>query len=174
MDEIEIWKDVPGYEGIYQASTFGNIKSLRRNKVLNNYKPEVYYQKTLCKNGNRKMFRVHQIIAMTFLGFIPNKHISIIDHKDDNKLNNRLSNLQIVTSRENNNKRIRFEHKSKEHGVSWESETNKWRVRIVINKVRIHIGRFYSEIEASNMYKKALNNIHLFDGDKKKFKDLIV
>lgn len=63
----EIWKDIPNYEGLYQASSNGNIKSLYRNKIL---KYEIskngYCQVMLCKNKKQKLLYVHRLVAMTY------------------------------------------------------------------------------------------------------------
>ena len=84
----EIWKDIEGYEGKYQVSNLGNIKSLnyrghggvkllRQDIVYNGYKGV-----NLFKNGKRKHYRVHRLVAMTF---IPNpKNLPMVNHKDEN------------------------------------------------------------------------------------------
>ena len=64
----EIWKDIPNYEGLYQASNLGRIKSLKRNKILNQIKSsDTYLQVFLCKNNKVKGYQVHRLIAKTFL-----------------------------------------------------------------------------------------------------------
>lgn len=102
----EIWKDIPGYEGLYQASNCGNIRSLnwgRRNIVRNLYlKPhnKGYLQVELAKDGSKKMTTVHRLVAMTF---IPNpNNLPIINHKDENKHNNNVNNLEWCTFSYNN------------------------------------------------------------------------
>ena len=96
--EIEIWKDVPGYEGMYQCSTSGRVKSLSRFKknhskkqyiperILALNKSDDYYVITLSNNLVKKTFRVHQLVAITFLNHKPNGHKTEIDHIDNNKL----------------------------------------------------------------------------------------
>ena len=113
MDEI--WKDVPYYEGIYQASTRGRIRSLDRVSQRDNYylhdinlagrvfKPTVhesgYVRTPLRKNGVTKFFYVHNIIAATFLGVrTPNTDV---DHIDHNRQNNNISNLRYLSIKEN-------------------------------------------------------------------------
>lgn len=97
----EIWKDIPGYEGLYQASNRGNIRSLnwrKMNIVRNLYlKPhnKGYFQVELSKDGVKKMITVHRLVAMTF---IPNPdNLPAINHKDENKSNNNVSNLEWCT-----------------------------------------------------------------------------
>jgi|WetSurSiteA1Bulk_404760.scaffolds.fasta_scaffold158383_2 hypothetical protein len=97
----EIWKDVPGFEGQYRASTLGRIKSLKRKRVP--------CDKILCENStnksylmvslNRKGTAVHRIIANTFLDNPEN--LPIVDHKDGNIKNNAPSNLAWKTISQN-------------------------------------------------------------------------
>lgn len=102
----EIWKDIKGYEGLYQVSTFGRIKRIRfinnvtnklQNKLLsmNKYDNLGYRTICLCKNGETKYKRVHRIVAETF---IPNsQNLPCINHKDGNKKNNNVENLEWCT-----------------------------------------------------------------------------
>lgn len=107
----EIWKDVPGYDGLYKASNTGNIKSLnyrmsKKEKILN---PSVsgngYKLVTLSKDGKSKAYSVHQVIAMTFLNHIPNGFERVINHINFIKTDNRVENLEIISFMENANKR---------------------------------------------------------------------
>lgn len=99
----EIWKDIPGYEGKYQASTYGRIKSLNykrsgKEKILKTFINNSGY---LILNLNNKTWLVHRLTALTF---IENpKNYSIINHKDENKLNNKVENLEWTTSKYNAN-----------------------------------------------------------------------
>lgn len=88
----EIWKEIPGYEGKYQASNYGEIRSLNYmrtgtvkilKKVIDRYG---YFQTVLCKNGIAKTLTVHRLIAMAFLSN-PNK-LPQVNHKDENRQNN--------------------------------------------------------------------------------------
>lgn len=108
----EIWKDIPGYEGIYQASNFGRIRSLDRVVLNRNIKNHVkgrvrvaspdqdgYLGLTLSKNGIHKSFHVHRLVAITF---IPNPENKLeVNHIDLNKQNNRVDNLEWCTRLEN-------------------------------------------------------------------------
>jgi hypothetical protein len=169
--EKEIWKDIPGYEGLYQASNLGNLKSLeriiphsylncmvtRKEKILN-YKNDLrdYYDVNLTVNGKRKKFKVHQLIAMAFLNHKPDGHKYVVDHIDNNRLNNNISNIQVITHRENSSKDRR--KTSKYTGVCLPKKGNKWVASININKKRFHLGYFIDELEASTAYQKALKN----------------
>ena len=101
----EIWKDIPGYEGHYQASNFGKIRSFKRNKVriLKSCRDVLwgYYRVTLCLNSVRKIARVHRLVWSAFNGPIPEG--LEINHKDEDKANNALLNLELVTPSQNVN-----------------------------------------------------------------------
>ena len=101
MNHDIIWKDIKGYEGIYEISNHGVIKNKKTNKVKKQYIDCVgYYVVSLCKNNISKPKRVHCIIAETF---IPNPlNLPCINHKDENKLNNNIENLEWCTKGYNN------------------------------------------------------------------------
>ncbi|MFV0241462.1 MAG: NUMOD4 motif-containing HNH endonuclease [Lacrimispora sphenoides] len=106
---MEIWKDVPGYEGFYQASNFGRLRSLDRvsangkkltGKLLEkNQERSGYIVDILCKNKQKKTTRLHRIIALTFLENLENK--PEVNHLNGDKTDNRVSNLEWATHREN-------------------------------------------------------------------------
>lgn len=110
---MEIWKDVPGFEGCYQASDLGRIKSLKRIVISKRGvampKPELirkgsitkqkYIEMRLSKNGVKKNYKVHRLILSAFC---PNNDPSLeCNHKDGNKQNNKLENLEWVTPSQN-------------------------------------------------------------------------
>ena len=97
----EIWKDIQGYENIYQISTFGRVKSLRKNKIMSLNKRNGYYQICLRKNGKRKNRQVHRLVAEAFISNPLNK--KIVNHKDYDPLNNNFKNLEWCTQKENVN-----------------------------------------------------------------------
>ena len=106
---MEKWKDIAGYEGRYQASDLGNIKSLISNKIL---KPRIdkngYFKVILYTgNGDKKEFRLHRLIAETF---IPNpENFPQVNHINEDKTNNAVDNLEWCTSLQNNNHGTRNE-----------------------------------------------------------------
>lgn len=157
----EEYKDVPEYEGHYQISNKGNVKSLKRNseRVLSPSidKTKGYYRVNLYKNKKRKSLYIHQLVAMAFLQHIPSGHELIVDHIDNNKTNNRLDNLQIISSRENSSKdRWRYNPSSYYTGVSYSYGKNKWESRISVNGSSFHLGYFINEFMAHLEYRKAL------------------
>ena len=104
----EIWKDVNGYEGLYKINNFGYIKSLKdcnyisREKILKFSKNDRgYLSVRLYKNTKWKIFRVNRLVAINFL---PNpKNKPQVNHKDGNKQNNNVNNLEWCTHSENQN-----------------------------------------------------------------------
>ena len=94
----EIWKDIEGFEGKYQVSNLGNVKSLNYNgtKFARNLRPKKnmngYLWVDLWENGVPNHFLIHRIVAMTFIDN-PNNY-PIINHKDENPLNNTVDNLE--------------------------------------------------------------------------------
>ena len=109
---MQEWKDVAGYEGVYQVSSFGNVRSRTKSrlyfrKLRPSFLGKGYLGVTLYKNGKRKKRYVHRLVAETF---IPNPlNLSDVNHKDRVKTNNTISNLEWKTSQENTlyNKKIK-------------------------------------------------------------------
>lgn len=154
---MEIFKKIEGYED-YQVSNLGNIKSFNfgKEKIL---KPQLhikgYYQILFYKNKKAKMFKIHQLVAIAFLNHKPSGMDLVVNHKDFNKLNNNVENLEIVTQRENTNLK-HLKSSSKYTGVSWFKRDNKWQASIHINGKSKHLGLFTSELDASEAYQKEL------------------
>lgn len=95
----EIWKDVLGFEGIYKVSSLGNIKNIKRKRLLGKHLNTGGYQHAvLSKQGKRTYCRVHRLIAQTFLGHSNGLHVN---HKNGIKTDNRVENLEWITPKEN-------------------------------------------------------------------------
>jgi hypothetical protein len=158
---IEEWKDVIGYEGLYQISNLGKIKSLKYNRskllkgAVNN---SGYKQVNLCKDNVVKSFKIHQLVATHFLNHIVNGYENVINHIDFDRLNNSVTNLEIVTPRENTNKK-HLQTSSNSTGVSWHKEKSKWISQIYYNGKLRFLGYFKTETEASNAYQNELLTI---------------
>lgn len=96
----EIWKDIPGYEGLYQVSNLGRVKSLITGKKLKELNAATgYLQAVLYKNRIPKRFLIHRLVAETFIKN-PNKKPTV-NHKNGVKHDNRLKNLEWATYKEN-------------------------------------------------------------------------
>lgn len=95
-------KDIPGYEGLYAATSDGQIWSYKRKIFLRPTMRKGYWAVSLRKDGKGKTYYIHRLVG---LAFIPNpQNLETIDHIDGNKLNNDVSNLQWL-SRTNNIKK---------------------------------------------------------------------
>lgn len=118
----ERWYGVKGYEGLYQYSNFGNVKTVERivqfgkqkrivkERILNQCTNRGYKQVILSKNGVEKTLKVHRIVAE---GLIPNPdNKPEVDHKDTHRDNNCVWNLRWVTKKENSNNPISKQHNS--------------------------------------------------------------
>jgi hypothetical protein len=166
---MEIWKTIKGYEGVYEVSNYGRIKSLERN-VNNKFntisklkekflKPNIanqYLGVILSNKGEKKYISVHKLVALNFIKEF--KFPFVVNHKDFNKLNNNLTNLEVVTSRENTNKK-HIKSSSIYTGVSWDKSKNKFVSQINIKGKIYKIGTFKNEIDAHFAYQNKLNKI---------------
>lgn len=129
---MEEWKSIPGYEGLYEISSYGRVKSLDRyvkvksksyrlqkGKMLSPIKNKYgYLQVFLCCNGKYKIISVHRLVALTF---IPNPdNLPMINHKDEVKTNNSVDNLEWCTEKYNSNYKGVLKRRSqrmKENGI---------------------------------------------------------
>lgn len=124
----EIWKDIDGYDGLYKVSNLGRIISCHRAKTkllsLTNKNEKGYLKLTLCKNGKQKTYKVHRLVANAFL---QNKNgCNELNHKDGNKLNNCVDNLEWITHKEN----IRHSYRTGLHNIE--------KMRLVAENMRKH------------------------------------
>jgi len=167
----EVWKDIPGFECFYQISNKGRVKSLPRERKHNLWgsifydRERVmrqrlgnhgYYSAMLTKNGIKKTFQTHRLIAEAF---IPNpKKLPAVNHKNGIKHDNLLDNLEWVSTRENVSHYYQNNHKSSRYiGVSWNKERRKWTATICINGDQKYLGLFIKEKDAYRAYINTLN-----------------
>lgn len=173
-DKNEIWKDIPEYEELYQVSNLGRIRSLPKEwiagkgathkhngKILKLCQDKSGYLVTkFTKNLTSKTIKVHQIVAIAFLGHKPNKYEMVIDHKNDIKTDNRVENLQIVTQRFNACK-TQGKYASKYKGVCYDKRFNSWYARYKLNGKQKYIGNFKNEYDAHLAYQNTLKQYNL-------------
>ena len=169
---VEIWKDIKDYEGLYKVSNLGKIKSVSRWRG-NRYKGYIqkerilkgaenkwgYVVVNLYKYKSPQSKTIHQLVAMSFLNHTPCGFKLVVNHVNFDKTDNRVENLEIVTNRENSNKK-HLPSSSKYVGVSWNKNAKKWMAMISINNKNKNLGYFISEDSASNAYKNTLKNIN--------------
>ena len=102
----EVWKPIPGYEGLYEISNIGSLKSYAPHP---RYKPgriiksvmddKGYIQYSLCKAGVKRLYKIHQLVMLAFVG--PQQKGIYVNHKNGIRHDNRLENLEYVTPSEN-------------------------------------------------------------------------
>jgi hypothetical protein len=168
----EIWKDIPGYEGLYQVSNMGRVYSFPKEwisgkgakrshagKMLNlNSNTRGYHIVTLSNDNGRATCLVSRLVWETF----NHKTDLQIDHIiEGNRTDNKLSNLQPVNNRENCTKyRLTTKKTSQYTGVFWDTDAEKWNAQIQYNGKPIHLGCFDTELDASTYYNNALSAIN--------------
>ena len=113
MTEEEIWCPIKGYESLYEVSDQGRVKSLKfgKERILKPVrKLNGYLQIGLWKNGENKTYSIHRLVAKTF---IPNPdNLPEVNHKDENKTNNKSENLEWCDQKYNNNYGTRVKRQS--------------------------------------------------------------
>ena len=134
-------RDIPGYDGWYQATTDGRIWSCRTGKFLS---PRDDGHGYLLVNLSGKTTSIHRLVALTW---IENSRddANKVDHIDRNPLNNQVENLRWLTHSENN-------HNSSGKGYSWCKRAKRWLSRIRVNGKLLHLGYFDIEEEASKAF----------------------
>ena len=108
---MEEWRAVPDYEGLYEVSNKGNVRNVRRNTLLRLTKTKYgYIQVWLYKNGIRTGLRVHRLVAKAFL--LNPENLTEVNHKDEDKANNRINNLEWCATKYNCNYGTRNERRA--------------------------------------------------------------
>jgi len=176
--EEEIWKDIEGYENLYQISNKGRVKSLNYNrtgkeKILKLQKSSLkraqYFNINLRKDGKVKQYLVHRLVALTFL---PNpNNYPCVNHKDENKQNNCLSNLEFCSYKYNNNygtskERARLKRinnpKTSKPVKCLDLETNKETIYPSIHEAGRQLGIKFQSIHQYLRKEKTYKNRYIF------------
>lgn len=167
----EIWKDIEGYEGVYQISNFGNIKKLNYNnsgfsKKLHIIKTKKDYYKIILDN---KIFLIHRLVAETF---IPNpKNKPQVNHIDGNKTNNNVTNLEWCTAQENIIHAYKIGLRKPIYKKGFESEKNR-----KVNQYDLQgnfLNSYYSIDYAKSIYGKSSHIVECCQGKRKQAKGYI-
>lgn len=172
-EEIEEFIYIPGYEGMYSVSNLGRVKSLDRLTPQNKHLKESflyqqigvggYYRTSLYKNGKIKFFMIHQLVAMAFLDHVPDGIQNlVVNHKDGNRINNNVNNLEIITQRQNAvHGSLKLKNTSNFTGVSWHKASNQWtaQIRIGDGNKKKYLGIFKCELKAAYTYNMYLKNL---------------
>lgn len=158
--ENEIWRRIPSFKH-YEVSSLGRVKSLKKSEEsimkpsLNN---KGYWRLNLMKNNKMCYFLVHRLVAMAFLSHELDGEV-VVDHIDNNPLNNNVENLQFISKRENCIK-DRTNNSSRYPGVCWHKAANKWMANIRIDGKVKYLGLYEIEEEAFDAYMNALKDIN--------------
>lgn len=170
----EVWKPIKGFEGKYEVSNLGRIKSLackswngkvwwnKPEKILKHCKTRWGYPIIPLKNdktGKRKQYHIHVLVAIAFLGHKPDGTNKIcVDHINFIRDDNCVKNLQLLTNRENSSKREK-RGSSKYTGVHWVTKSKHWAAAIRINGKKKYLGSFSDEKDASLAYQRELKKL---------------
>jgi hypothetical protein len=155
----ESWKDIKGFED-YQISNMGRVKSFKKGKkiFLKHNLTRGYHQVCLCRDGNQKMILVHILVWDAFGS--GSRGDRDVDHVDDNQDNNCITNLQLLTHRQNVSKgMIQIPSKTSKYvGVSYIPRMDRWQAYQYWDGKQHHLGYFDDEDEARSMYEDVLQN----------------
>lgn len=163
----EQFKPIKGYEGRYEVSNLGRVKSLSQTwityrggkqskgeTILAQAKDGFGYLVVCLRNSNStRTTRIHHLVWDHFGDKPRNGRVLQVDHIDNNKQNNHIDNLQLLNNRENVSKGCLLKHKSSKYtGVSYDKVYNKWVARIRMGNINKNLGRYDSEIDAALVY----------------------
>lgn len=143
MEELR-WKDIEGYEGLYEICEDGRIKNKKSGELLNGTKSNNgYIRISLSKCSKSKKIYKHRLLAIAFIEKVDGKNV--VNHINGLKDDNRLENLEWTSIRENTSHGFIGKGSSKYNGVAWHKATNKWRGRLLINNINYWLGTYNSE-----------------------------
>ena len=169
----EIWRPVVGYEGYYEISNIGRVLSVgymsrygnyfvRKYPILlQQYVPHLYKAVLLCKNGKRNIQLVHRLVATAFIDNVNN--LPQVNHKDGNKYNNHVNNLEWVTAQENViHSYVKLKRAPNKPNIGLFGGKNYNAKRVVVkNSKNEIIGEYDSAIEAAQETGKSKDMIRM-------------
>lgn len=150
----EIWKDIDGFDGVYEISNYGRVKSsnyggmIRKPRIQNNG----YETVRLWKCGKPKFYLIHRLVFSHFIGYLNDD--LVVDHIDGNKVNNHVSNLQQIESRDNTIKAVCNKYM---RGVK-KVNRGYYSASMNIKYKRYYLGSFKTIEEANEAYNKAVSD----------------
>lgn len=163
---MEIWKDIIGFDYDYKVSNYGNVICLNafhtknRKRKIGSKDATGYLRVSLIQNKSPKFRKIHRLVAEYFIENY--NELLTVNHKDFNKENNHIDNLEMMTVSENVNHYIenvvKLNSYSKYKGISFHLGINKWTARITFDNKRHSLGVFNTEIEAVKCYNDFLLN----------------
>lgn len=170
----EEWRAIPDFEGHYEVSNLGRIRSNKRKEVKilkTSFNRYGYEMAQLSRGGKNVLKSIHRLVAQAFLSDF-NDNL-FVDHIDNNKKNNSVTNLQMLSNRGNctKDRKSLYTNLTGAHFNRCRN-TTPWLCRIWINE-SVFIGYFSTPEEASAHYFIALDNYDLYKGNKNEFRKLI-
>jgi hypothetical protein len=163
MEDLEIWIPIINYENYYSVSNRGRVISYwnrKKPRILKQSINKGYLLVGLHKpNTSTKTFFIHKLVAQHFLNHTPSYYQEVVDHIDNNSLNNDVKNLQLISNRENSSK-DKQGGTSKYVGVYWHKFGKKWNATARLNGKKHHLGAFTKEIDAHYAYQNFLKKLN--------------
>ena len=167
---MEEYKKIDGYDN-YEISNQGNVRNTDTGKVLKPCKNNMgYLSVTLYKNNIRKTFLIHRLVGYAF---IPNpQNLREIDHINQDKANNSISNLRWISKSNNNRNKTKMQNTSSKYmGVYFDKREGKYRAKIRINNKQKHIAYYDKEEEAGSAFDNYVRQHNLTEFYKLNFPD---
>lgn len=160
----EVWKPVVGYEGYYEVSSAGEVRSVNDKRVRkissrvlkSGLRRDGYRNVVLSKDGVTSTKLVHVLVAQAFLG----SSVLTVNHLDGDRGNNRVDNLEWLSIRDNIHVGRRCAQGSSFPGVAWDKKAQKWISRIQVEGTRIYLGLFESERGAAAAFQRAVDKVN--------------
>lgn len=160
MSELEIWKPVKNIESKYEVSSLGNIRNSKGVILKPCLGTNNYLQVTIRYLDKIRTRTIHQLVAESFLNYTPEGVCDIVvDHIDNNKVNNKVENLNIISRRTNTHKEKIANSHSIYKGVSFDKQRSLWKSYVFYKGKTNHLGFFNNEEEAYKEYLKAVELI---------------